>query len=182
MANNEIYKVSVLGAGGVGKSTCIVQFVAGTFVEADDPTIEDAYRKNEKVDDEYALLEILDTAGQETFNTVRDTFFRETRGFLIIYSITSRTSFDDVAALYNECIKGIKNVDQFPTVIIGNKCDLELERQVSKEEGQELAALYGCPFFEISAKSHTNVTEVFHEVVREFRKYENIGTKVEYKN
>jgi len=175
----EAHKLSVLGSVGVGKSACVVQLVAGVFVEKYDPSIEDSYRKNEEVDGKQILLEILDTASMvEPHNVMRDMYFRETCGFLIIYSITSRQSFDEVASFYNDCIRRIKNVERFPTVIIGNKCDLEKERQVSKEEGQELASLFGCPFFETSAKTKINITTAFHEVVRELSRHENVNIPV----
>jgi len=64
----------------------------------------------------------------------------------------------------------VKDADKVPMVVVGNKCDLESERQVSKAEGQDIAKSFGCPFLETSAKSRINVEESFFELVREIRK------------
>ncbi|PIK36235.1 putative ras-related protein [Apostichopus japonicus] len=90
------YKVVVLGSGGVGKSALTVQFVLGNFVEKYDPTIEDFYRKAIEVESTMAILEILDTAGTEQFASMRDLYIRNGQGFVIVYSVTSKQSHQDV--------------------------------------------------------------------------------------
>lgn len=72
---NKSYKIVVIGAGGVGKSCFTIQLISGTFVETYDPTLEDSYRKQMTVDDEEAVLNIYDTAGQEDFSYVTTSFF-----------------------------------------------------------------------------------------------------------
>jgi small GTP-binding protein len=119
---------------------------------ADDPTIEDSYRKQVTIDDETCLLDILDTAGQEEYSAMRDQYMRTGQGFLCVYAITSRSSFDEISS-FREQILRVKDADKVPMVVVGNKCDLESERQVSKAEGQDLAKSFGCPFLETSAKS-----------------------------
>jgi len=94
---------------------------------------------------------------------------RTGQGFLCVYAITSRSSFDEISS-FREQILRVKDSDKVPMVVVGNKCDLESERQVSKAEGQDLAKSFGCPFLETSAKSRINVEESFFELVREIRK------------
>lgn len=79
---------------GVGKSALTIQFIQSHFVDEYDPTIEDSYRKQCQIDAEPALLDVLDTAGQEEYSAMREQYMRTGEGFLLVYSITSRNSFE----------------------------------------------------------------------------------------
>lgn len=163
------YKLVVLGGGGVGKSALTIRLVTDNFLEEYDPTIEDSYRKQVVIDQKTALLDILDTAGQEEYSSMQDQWMREGKGFLLVYSITSRGTFDEIS-VFKEKILRAKDMDSVPMVLVGNKCDLEGERQVSMDEGKQKAAEWGCPFMEVSAKEKLKNEECFFEVVREIRK------------
>jgi len=163
------YKLVIVGGGGVGKSALTIQLIQNHFIDEYDPTIEDSYRKQVTIDDETCLLDILDTAGQEEYSAMRDQYMRTGQGFILVYAITSRTSFDEIAS-FREQILRVKDKDKVPMVLVGNKCDLETERQVTTGEGQDLAKSFGCPFFESSAKLRINVEETFYQLVREIRK------------
>nr|XP_027224832.1 GTP-binding protein Rit2-like [Penaeus vannamei] len=93
----KVFRIVVLGEGGVGKSALTLQFVSHSFLEYHDPTIEDAYQRQAVIDGEPALLDILDTAGQIEFTAMRDQYMRCGEGFLICYSLTDRRSFEEVA-------------------------------------------------------------------------------------
>jgi GTPase KRas protein len=164
------YKLVVVGGGGVGKSALTIQLVQSHFVDEYDPTIEDSYRKQCVIDDQVALLDVLDTAGQEEYSAMREQYMRTGEGFLLVYSITSRSSFEEIVTFHQQILR-VKDRDKFPVVIIGNKCDLENERQVSFEEGQELARQINCQFIETSAKQRINVEDGFYQLVREIREY-----------
>ncbi len=97
----------------------------------------------------------------------------------MVYSITSRSSFDEINAFRDQILR-VKDKDKVPMVLAGNKCDLASERQVTSNEGHELAKLFGCPFFETSAKARLNVEDCFYGLVREIRK-ELQGDKKETK-
>jgi len=84
------YKLVVVGGGGVGKSCLTIQLIQSHFVDEYDPTIEDSYRKQCVIDEEVALLDVLDTAGQEEYSAMREQYMRTGEGFLLVYSITSR--------------------------------------------------------------------------------------------
>ncbi|KAH7960699.1 hypothetical protein HPB49_022355 [Dermacentor silvarum] len=139
-----VYKIVVLGDGGVGKSALTLQFVTHSFLEYHDPTIEDAYQQKTVIDGEVALLDILDTAGQKL----------------------------EEAAECRKQIERVRCSESVPMVLVGNKCDLESSRQVSTEEGQALARQMNCPFYETSAALRHFVDDVFHTLVREIRRRE----------
>lgn len=95
-------------------------------------SVADSYRKQCVIDDEVALLDVLDTAGQEEYSAMREQYMRTGEGFLLVYSITSRQSFDEIMTFQQQILR-VKDKDYFPIIVVGNKCDLEQERQVSTE-------------------------------------------------
>ncbi|RLV96926.1 hypothetical protein DV515_00012245 [Chloebia gouldiae] len=164
------YKLVVLGSGGVGKSALTVQFVQGIFVEKYDPTIEDSYRKQVEVDCQQCMLEILDTAGTEQFTAMRDLYMKNGQGFALVYSITAQSTFNDLQDLREQILR-VKDTEDVPMILVGNKCDLEEERVVGKEQGQNLARQWcNCAFLESSAKSKINVNEIFYDLVRQINR------------
>ncbi|KAL7315711.1 Ras GTPase [Mucor circinelloides] len=163
------YKIVMVGDGGVGKSAMTIQFIQSHFVDEYDPTIEDSYRKQCLIDSECAMLDILDTAGQEEYSAMRERFMRNGEGFVLIYSITSYHSFEQVQKLHDQ-IARVKDLEHFPVVLVGNKCDLEQDRQVPTSAGRELAKRYNCLFFEASAKQNIKIEDTFHGLVREIRR------------
>jgi len=170
------YKLVVLGGGGVGKSALTIRLVTDNFLDEYDPTIEDSYRKQVMIDGETALLDILDTAGQEEFSSMQDQWMRDGKGFLLVYNITARPTFDEVNTLHDKILR-TKDTDKIPVVLVGNKCDLKDERQVEYNEGSDLAKAWSCPFFETSAKIKLNNEACFFELVREIRKMERSQQK-----
>ena len=166
-----MYKAAVLGYKGVGKTSSTIQFVQCVFVQGYDQTIEDSYRKQFIVDEEICLIEIQDTAGEEP-SAVLNQYIHLAEGFILIYSITSRESFDNLGFHYNK-IKDIKDNEPTALVLVGNKCDLQTQRQISKEEGEELAKEFNCPFVEISAKERRNIDESFSQLMRIMKENRN---------
>jgi GTPase KRas len=165
------YKFEMMGGAGVGKSALRIQFNQHHFVEEYDPTLDDSYRKQVTIDNETFLIEIIDKpSGQEEYTAMRGHYTVPAQGFICVYAITSRASFDEISS-FREQILRVKDEDKVPMVVVGNKCDLESERQVTTSEGQDLAKSFGCPFFETSAKTRKNVDDTFYQLVREVRKY-----------
>ena len=97
-------------------------------------------------------------------------------GFMCVYSIIDRKTFDEVKE-FREQILRVKDVEQIPMCIVGNKCDLESERVIPKEEGSAMAKNFGSAFFETSAKLRKNVDESFYELVREVRKAQPVPSE-----
>ncbi len=158
-------KLVVIGSGAVGKSCFTLNFVQGLFVEKYDPTIEDSYRKQLEVDGVQCALEILDTAGVDTFSSMRDLYYREADGVLLVYSIVSEASFKDVMEMY-EALQRCRCENMPPMILVGNKSDLEDMRMVARQTGYDKAMNIGAAFCETSAKTGENVNEVFVQLVR----------------
>ncbi|KAG2228864.1 hypothetical protein INT48_003152, partial [Thamnidium elegans] len=155
-----LYKLVVLGDGGVGKTALTIQ----TY----DPTIEDSYRKQVVIDDQPCVLEVLDTAGQEEYTALRDQWIRDGEGFLLVYSIASRSTFERIERFRNQIFR-VKDLDNVPMMLVGNKCDKVTEREVTREEGSAMAKQLACDFIETSAKTCVNVERSFYQVVKAIR-------------
>ncbi|TVY21715.1 Protein ras-2 [Lachnellula arida] len=182
-----LYKLVVLGDGGVGKTALTIQLTLQHFVETYDPTIEDSYRKQVVIDGQSCMLEVLDTAGQEEYTALRDQWIRDGEGFVLVYSISSRSSFTRITRFHNQ-IQRVKEssasspsypgspissnmpLAPVPIMLVGNKSDRVTEREVSTQEGHALARELGCEFVEASAKNYINVEKAFYDVVRQLRR------------
>ncbi|XP_058809323.1 GTP-binding protein Rit1 [Phymastichus coffea] len=170
-----VYKIVILGEGGVGKSAVTLQFVSHSFPSDHDPTIEDSYQQQAVIDGEAALLDILDTAGQVEFTAMRDQYMRCGEGFMICYSVTNRHSFDEVIE-YRKLISRVRANEDTPMVLVGNKFDLQLQREVTTDEGRALASQLGCPFYETSAALRQFIDDSFYSLVRQIRMKERSRT------
>ncbi|KAJ5759982.1 ras-domain-containing protein [Penicillium odoratum] len=173
------YHIVVLGAGGVGKScltgtyrpvlpTLVYSAIApNVWIESYDPTIEDSYRKQIEVDGRQCILEILDTAGTEQFTAMRELYMKQGQGFLLVFSITSMSSLNELSELREQIIR-IKDDEKVPLVIVGNKSDLEDDRAVPRARAFGLSQSWGnAPYYETSARRRANVNEVFVDLCRQ---------------
>lgn len=114
---------------------------------------------------------VLDTAGQEEFGAMREQYMRAGNGFLLVFAINDRQSFNEVGKLFTQILR-VKDRDDFPIVLVGNKADLETQRQVLRSEASSFSASHHMTYFEASAKLRLNVDEAFEQLVRTVRKYQ----------
>ena len=155
-----IFKVLLLGNSDVGKSSMLLRFVDSVWNDAFIPTIGVDFKvKTLEINNKRVKMQIWDTAGQERFRTVVSTYFRGAHGILLLYDVTNKDSFKN---LENWLIEIEKNSNQkVLKILIGNKCDLTEDREITTEEGQTFANRNGMEFMETSAKMNTNVSEAF---------------------
>jgi len=165
------YRVVILGAGGTGKSALTVRFIQGTFVVNYDPTIEDSYRKQVEVDHKQCIIDVMDTAGQDEYSALRDSYLKTGEGFVLVYSITSANSFEQAAKLRTHILRIKEDIPDIPIMLVGNKLDKEEERQISSEAGRKQAEKWEAGFIESSAKLPKHVNEVFAGIVRLINKW-----------
>ncbi|KAG0749723.1 hypothetical protein G6F57_003618 [Rhizopus arrhizus] len=160
---NYIIKYIIVGDSGVGKSCLLLQFTDKRFYAGRELTIgvEFGSRFITMSDGKQIKLQIWDTAGQESFRSITQSYYRGAAGALIVYDISRRETFEHVSTWLADVRKHAN--PNTTIVLVGNKCDLKSRaRQVTKEEGEKFARDNGIPLFiETSAKSAENVEEVF---------------------
>ena len=167
-ANTVNVKLVVLGKSLVGKSALTYRFISDKFPTEHDTTVEDQYKVNLTIEEINCELEILDTAGQDDYQTMMDTWIEFGNCYLIVYSIDDEESFNQVKFKY-ERICQIKNNEQFSVLIVGNKCDLsDSERKVKTEEVENFCRSNGIEYLEASALKKVNVKEAFTQVVHDY--------------
>ena len=171
---NYLLKYVIVGDASVGKSNLLLRYSHGQFREEYQLTIGVEFGSNNiKIDDKIFRIQIWDTAGQENFRSITRAYYKNSACALIVYDISRRASFDSISTWIEDC-KNSSPKSVF-MVLVGNKCDLEKEREVSEEEGKELAETNGMIFFETSAKTGKNVEEVFVESAKQIAKKINEG-------
>ncbi|GAA6086185.1 ras-related and estrogen-regulated growth inhibitor-like [Tachysurus ichikawai] len=164
-------RIVILGQGSVGKTALAVRFITRRFIGEYDPTLETIYRHELNIGGEAVNIEILDTAGQEEDALLMEEKIKWADGFLIVYSVTDRCSFDEVMRLcflVNHIHSRRSCPDPPPVIIVANKKDLEFDRMVSVEEGESLSHGLKVPLREISVRDGWEETaSVFHALYAE---------------
>ncbi|CAG8518478.1 2641_t:CDS:2, partial [Acaulospora colombiana] len=139
------------------KSSLTIQFVENHFVDSYYPTIENTFNKVIRYRGQEIAADIIDTAGQDEYSILNSTHAVGIHGYILVYSVTSRQSFEMIKIIRDK-ILAYMGTDWVPIVLVGNKTDLHLQRQLTSEEGKELATQWNCAWTEASAKHNENIT------------------------
>ncbi|GLT64824.1 hypothetical protein SLA2020_372930 [Shorea laevis] len=170
-----LFKIVLIGDSAVGKSNLLSRFARNEFDSQSKATIGVEFQTQAvEIDGKEVKAQIWDTAGQERFRAVTSAYYRGAVGALVVYDITRRTSFDSVKRWLEELSMHCDTA--VARMLVGNKCDLENIRDISVEEGKNLAEEEGLFFIETSALDSTNVQTAFEIVIREI--YNNVSRKV----
>ena len=166
----EEVKIITLGDTSVGKSSFILKYIDDRFSYNYIATLGlDFKQKKIKLKSgEEVRLRIFDTAGQERFKSISINFIKKAHGILLIYDITKRNTFESVKKWMDSILDA--SGEKICILLVGNKCDLEEERAVSKEEGEQKAKEYNLDFFETSCKEGININEVFEKLTEDILK------------
>ncbi|KAF0529725.1 small G-protein Ras2 [Gigaspora margarita] len=157
------YKIVVLGDSDTGKTALTMQFCLNCFPES-------SYRKQAVIDGHPCKIELLDTAGKDEFTALRDQWIEGSEGIILLYSTTSRSTFERVYGFYDQVLKVKDDDDEcIPMILVGSKSDKLSEREISKEEGMLMARRLKCDFIETSSRTGINVDRVFYSVIRMIR-------------
>ena len=159
----QLYKIIIIGDSGVGKSNILGRYLNKEFKHDTKSTVGVEFgSKQLKIEGVNIKLQIWDTAGEERYRAITSAYYKGSKGCFIVYDITSEVSFENVEKWYEEIRKSAEK--EIFVILVGNKCDLENERKVSIEMGQNKAKNFNCPFFETSALNNTNIVNVFQNI------------------
>ena len=153
-------KLVVLGRSLVGKTALTFRFINDQFPSDHDTTIEDQYKTIIKINGQQGKLEILDTAGQDDYQSMLETWINSGSGFLLVYSIDDMESFIEIQKKFDKLVM-IKEKEIYSCIIVVNKCDLdESKRKVPKNIAEEFAKSKNVPFLEVSALKTINLKKL----------------------
>jgi len=164
-----IFKVVIIGDSGVGKSNIMSRYLRNEFALDTKATVGVEFgAKKLEIEGFTIKAQIWDTAGQERYKSIANVYYKGSKGAFVVYDISRKDSFESLDRWVNELRNnGGKDVI---IILIGNKCDLEDNREVSKEIGMEKAKDLGCAFFETSARMAINVEDAFKSMSNEIFK------------
>ena len=161
-----MFKVVLVGDSFVGKTNIMSKYLKNEFHEDSKATVGVEFgSKQFNIEGHIIKAQIWDTAGQERYRAVTNAYYKGAKGAFIVYDITRKETFESVDKWINDiittCDKGLT------IILIGNKSDLESQRQISKEQGEEKAKSFELAFLETSALSGENLEKGFNMLINE---------------
>jgi Ras-related protein Rab-1A len=160
-----IFKFLLIGDSGVGKSSLLLRFADDTYTESYISTIGVDFKiRTIDIDSKIIKLQIWDTAGQERFRTITNSYYRGAHGIIIVYDVTDRESYENIKIWLAEIDKYAK--DDVCKLLVGNKSDLVLKREIDTSEAKEYADSLGIEYIETSAKNSINIQKPFEDLAR----------------
>ena len=167
-----IFKIVLIGDASVGKTNILSKYLYDEFDPNSKSTVGVEFAtKNFTIDNNIVKAQIWDTAGQERYRSITSAYYKGAKGCLLVYDITRKPTFETI----DKWISELKSTSEsnITIILVGNKCDLENERKVTKEEGEEKAKFYNMAFIETSALNGTNLEKAFDELIKDVYKNNN---------
>ena len=175
IGNNSIkydfmFKILLIGDSSVGKTCFLLRYIEDSFTDNFTATIGVDHRAKiiKTKNKELVKIQIWDTAGQDKFRCITKNILRWSNGILLIYDTTSNNYYNNIKSWISQINESLG--DEPCLVLVGNKVDLENQRQIIKNEGEKLAKEYNMILFETSAKENIKIKEVFEYLVEEMVK------------
>jgi small GTP-binding protein len=165
-----VIPLMLLGDGQVGKTSLSLNLTKNTFDDSLLTTVgKESYIYQANLHGHNVKMKIWDTAGQERFKSMSVGVIKMVDGLILVYSIANKETFKNLDTWMNS-VKNIADLSSKPVIILGNKCDLNENRQVTYEEGENYAKNLGYHFYETSAKTGENVKEAFDDIFEQLYK------------
>ena len=173
-----MFKVVLVGDSSVGKTNIMSKYLKNEFHEDSKATVGVEFGSKQFTIEGHAIkAQIWDTAGQERYKAITSAYYKGAKGAFIVYDITRKNSFDSIDKWVNDLTAAADK--KITILVIGNKCDLEDQRQVTKEQGEAKAASLQVAFLETSALSGENLNKAFEMMMNEVYKKCHEEMKVE---
>ena len=164
-SQDNFLKIIILGSSNVGKTCILHRCFENEYQENSLSTIGiDFKTKFFKFDDTKIKVNYIDTAGQEKFRAISVNYLKGTDGAVLVFDITKKETFDLIGTWLDDIKKN--NKMDIGKILIGNKTDLELDREVSQEDGKKLAEQLKCKYYETSAKTGQNINEALNDIAK----------------
>ena len=161
-----MFKIVLVGDSSVGKTNIMSKYLKNEFHEDSKATVGVEFGSEQfSIEGHNIKAQIWDTAGQERYKAITSAYYKGAKGAFVVYDITRKQSFDSVDRWINE-LKAAAD-KKLSIIIIGNKCDLEDQRQVTKEQAEEKAKTNEVAFMETSALSGENLDKAFEKMMNE---------------
>ncbi|EAX94134.1 small GTP-binding protein, putative [Trichomonas vaginalis G3] len=154
------YKVVFLGEGRVGKTSIGKRWVDGFFDPSMRSTISAAFfQKTVNAGSKKINIQLWDTAGQEEYHSLAPIYYKDAVAAILVYSVTDSKSFEKMQQWRKELVSS--RGDNIKIILCGNKIDLPSQRTVQYDQAEAIAKQYGCPYFEVSAKTGQGIETMF---------------------
>ena len=164
-----MFKVVLVGDSFVGKTNIMSKYLKNEFHEDSKATVGVEFgSKQFKIEGHTIKAQIWDTAGQERYKAITSAYYKGAKGAFVVYDITRKGSFESIEKWVNDLTSTADK--KLTIVVIGNKCDLEDQRQITKEQGEEKANKLEVAFLETSAFSGENLDKAFEMMMNEIYK------------
>jgi small GTP-binding protein len=163
-------KVVVVGDSGVGKTCLLLRYVRDVYDPDTQPTLGVEFMTKIIETERHRIqLQLWDTAGQELFRSVTRGYYRGSAGAFLVFDISNHDSFDHIGRWLHD-VKEVARSDVV-TILLGNKVDLEAQRDVTREEAEEFARANKMKYFETSAKTGGQIAEAIQSIVAVIEKF-----------
>ncbi|CAG2216481.1 DIRAS2 [Mytilus edulis] len=157
------FQIAFLGAGSVGKTSILQRYLSGNYSEEYSETVEETYSQPYYINGKRKNIDFIDTSGSIPFPAMQQIYMSQATGFVLVYSINNKQSFDEMKSIWEKIKQVRKSVLNIPVVVVGNNLDMENVRQIETFDALNWAydeSLGGC-FLEVSAKTDQHIKDVY---------------------
>jgi small GTP-binding protein len=164
-----IFKIVLIGDTSVGKTNILSKYLSNEFDPDSKATVGVEFGTRDfQIENNKVKVQIWDTAGQERYRSITNAYYKGAKGSLLVYDITNPKTFENLDKWLSDLKANAE--EKISVVLIGNKSDLEEERQISIEQGKEKAAFFKLAFMETSALNGNNIEKAFNELITDVYK------------
>jgi len=167
---NRVFKITLIGDSGVGKSSFLERYISGTYYDSFTPTIGVDFKckyftnyTNQTNQTTNIKLQIWDTAGQEKFKTISTAYYRKVHCFVLFFDLTNTTSFTNLNTWMKEINRAATMKSLF--IVIGTKKDLKKDRKIKSEDIEKYCTTNNCMYFEVSTKNNDGINVIFDHII-----------------